>query len=118
MDCPACKIPMIRRKSKYGNKYWWGCANYPRCVMTAAEHPDGTLASTPCDAETKRLREQGHRLAEDIWGKWNSRTCKKQEMYDWLKHNTKTGHFGHMMREELLTTIEKLKIFKAYAHIK
>ncbi|HGS8256781.1 TPA: DNA topoisomerase, partial [Legionella pneumophila] len=31
--CPDCNKPMTRRTGKKG--YWWGCAGYPDCTMTA-----------------------------------------------------------------------------------
>jgi hypothetical protein len=49
------------------------------------------------------------RIAEIIWRKWDSPECKKREMYDWLKYNTKSGHIGHMDKDELILTITRLK---------
>lgn len=31
--CPSCGIPMIRRVSKFGSKFW-GCGKFPRCRCT------------------------------------------------------------------------------------
>lgn len=109
MICPSCEIKMVRRKSKFGGGYWWGCPNYPECRVTSAEHPDGSMMSTPANQEIKDLRKEAHRLAAEIWGDWESPKCRKSEMYDWLKYNTKSGHFGMMEKEELVRTIEKLK---------
>ena len=110
MKCPVCNIEMTRRKSKFGTNYWWGCPNWPACTITVGEHPDGTLSSTPCDLETKELRKQAHRLCDEIWGKWKTKECDKRSMYAWLKTNTTTGHFGHMAKKELLTTLAKLNL--------
>jgi ssDNA-binding Zn-finger/Zn-ribbon topoisomerase 1 len=30
--CNVCGAEMIKRKSKFGNGFWWGCSNYPRCT--------------------------------------------------------------------------------------
>ena len=117
MKCPECNLEMIRRKSKFSNSYWWGCSNFPDCKVTCAEHPDGTLASTPCTEEDKRLRQEAHKTAEDIWGKWESRKCKKREMYYWLEHNTKSKHIGHMNKDELIKTISDLKVVREYANV-
>jgi len=117
MECPNCKVEMIRRKSKYGKGFWWGCKNYPDCKITSAEHPDGSVMSTPADQETKDLRSKAHRISEGIWGKWDSPKCQKREMYNWLEHNTKSGHFGKMDKEELKTTIEKLETTLAWKDI-
>jgi len=35
--CALCGEEMIRRKSKWGPGYWWGCSNYPRCRHTVKE---------------------------------------------------------------------------------
>lgn len=35
--CPECGKPMIRRPSKYGRGYWWGCSAYPVCRYTARD---------------------------------------------------------------------------------
>ena len=99
MNCPKCNVPMIRRKSKFNSGYWHGCSNYPKCKITWAENPDSTMLSTPADEEVKKLRKEAHMISEEIWGKWESYKCKKREMYDWLKYNTTTGHFGKMEKE-------------------
>jgi len=119
MICPTCNVEMVRRPSKFkSNAYWWGCPNFQECRITSAEHPDGTIASTPCDEETKKLRQHAHKLSEKIWGKWDSSRCKKQEMYAWLKVNTKTGHFGHMEKEELTAVIEQLEVVLQYSWVR
>jgi len=99
---------MIRRKSKFSNTYLWGCANYPQCKITSAEHPNGTIMSTPVDQETKDLRIEAHRLCEKWFGEWDSKKCDKRGMYDFLKHNTKSGHIGKMDKVELKDLIKKL----------
>lgn len=110
MICPNCSKTMVRRVSKFGKgKFWWGCSGYPECRVTCAEHPDGTQMSTPAGPEVKELRKQAHRWAEQIWGEWESPRCKKAEQYDWLKTNTKSGHIGMMEKDELISTIDKLK---------
>ena len=109
MKCPRCKRKMTRRKSKFGNKHWWGCTGWPSCTVTAAEHPDGTLMSTPADYRTKTMRIQAHELCGKIWGEWQTISKeKKQEMYDWLKANTRTGHIGKLHYNELEKLIPKL----------
>lgn len=108
MRCPVCNIEMVRRKSKFSNSYWWGCPNYPECKMTSAEHPDGTLMSTPVDQETKDLRKEAHRLCEKWFGAWENKKCDKKGMYAFLKNNTKSGHIGKMDKEELKTLIKQL----------
>lgn len=106
MICPDCHVYMIRRKSKFSNTYWWGCPNWPECNLTCAEHPDGSLASIPISKEVKELRKQAHRIAELIWGKWDSKECDKKKMYAWLEATTSKGHFGKMNREELIEAIQ------------
>lgn len=109
MECPNCKVPMRKKKSKFGNNYWYGCPNFPSCKVTCADHPDGTTLSYPADEETKQLRMKAHQVAEHIWGKWDSPKCKKREMYNWMERNTIAGHIGKMEKEELLLTIRKLE---------
>ena len=118
MICPNCNVQMVRRKSKFGASYWWGCPNYPNCRVTSSEHPDGSMMSTPATEEVKQLRIQAHRIAEQIWGEWDSPRCKRNEMYDWLKYNTKSGHIGMMDKPELLKLIENLKIILQYKVIR
>ena len=111
VTCPNCDIPIVRKPSKFKeNVFWWGCPNWPACPATAAEHPDGTLASTPATKEVKELRQTAHREAERIWGLWsNTSSGQKRKMYVWLKENSKSGHFGLMDKEELIEVIQKLK---------
>jgi ssDNA-binding Zn-finger/Zn-ribbon topoisomerase 1 len=32
--CPDCGCEMIKRKSKFGDGYWYGCSGYPKCKKT------------------------------------------------------------------------------------
>jgi ssDNA-binding Zn-finger/Zn-ribbon topoisomerase 1 len=34
MRCPDCGRPMIKRKSKWGDGYWYGCSGFPDCKKT------------------------------------------------------------------------------------
>jgi len=36
-QCPACEKPMVRRKPKSKNSYFWGCTGYPECTTTLAD---------------------------------------------------------------------------------
>ena len=105
---------MTRRPSTFTKgAHWWGCPNFPVCRITSAEHPDGTLMSTPADEELKMLRKKAHFIAERIWGNWyDMAKDAKEAMYFWLKHNTRTGHIGKMGKAEVLNTIEKLRKIK------
>lgn len=109
MKCPKCKTQMTRRKSKFKNVFWWGCSNFPRCKMKCTEHPNGSLASFPADDETVELRKECHRLAEIIWGEWETTQLKRQ-MYQWLEENTKSIHIGKMFKDELKDLRGKLNI--------
>jgi ssDNA-binding Zn-finger/Zn-ribbon topoisomerase 1 len=109
MICPVCNVEMIRKASKFRNGFWWGCSNYPRCKITMAEHPDGTAMSTPADQETKELRIKAHELCAKWFGEWESKKCDKKGMYEFLKHNTKSGHIGKMDKAELVGLIDKLQ---------
>ena len=105
---------MTKRPSKFTkNTYWWGCPNYPACRITSAEHPDGSIMSTPAGSELKQLRMKAHSLAEKVWGGWyDMKKDAKEAMYYWLKTNTKTGHIGKMDIAEVKETIEKLREIK------
>jgi len=101
---------MIRRKSHYGNNYWWGCPMFPICRITATEHPDGSLMSVPADETLKGLKRKAHSLAEQIFGSWKNKESKAK-LYSWMKNNTKSGHIGLMYREEvegLTKTFERM----------
>lgn len=99
---------MIRRASKYGKgNYWWGCPNFPECRITSAEHPDGSLMSTPADQGLKELRKEAHRQLEKVFGSWYGKDAKKR-MYDWLKVNSEKGHIGLMNEQEVKAVIAKL----------
>ncbi len=106
--CPEHKVEMVRRKSKFGNNYWYGCPRYPECHITCAEHPDGKMMSTPADVTLKALRMRAHDLLEEMFGDWEDKTVRKK-MYAWLSTNSKTVHIGMMPKEELLDTITKMK---------
>ena len=66
--------------------------------------------STPADQELKDLRKEAHRLCEKWFGEWESKKCNKKGMYEFLKHNTKTGHIGKMGKEELEKFISDLSL--------
>jgi ssDNA-binding Zn-finger/Zn-ribbon topoisomerase 1 len=100
--CPKCKVPMIKRKSRYGDNYWWSCPRYPKCQVICAEHPDGRIMSVSISKEVRQLRIKAHKLAKKIWG------SRKKEMYRWLYQNSETGHFGLMELEEILSTVKKM----------
>jgi ssDNA-binding Zn-finger/Zn-ribbon topoisomerase 1 len=34
ISCPDCGQDMIRRKSKWGDGYWYGCSGFPDCKKT------------------------------------------------------------------------------------
>lgn len=110
MKCPSCNVDMIRRESKYGKgNYWWGCSNFPKCRITSAEHPDGTLMSTPADQHLKKLRREAHDICEQIWGEWGKMSkSEKKGMYMWMKQNTAKGHIGLMDETELKDLMSKL----------
>lgn len=100
---------MVRRLSKFKkNVYWWGCPNWPKCDITATEHPDGTLMSNPEGGEIRTLRREAHRLMVQVFGKWESKG-NKARMYAWLSHRTKEGHIGKATLEELKLVINLLK---------
>lgn len=110
MTCPECGRAMKRRPSMFKpHVFWWGCTGYPECKVIASEHPDGTLMSTPANEELKKLRMRAHDIAGKIWGAWDSRYCRKREMYEWMALNTKSGHIGKMDEAECKELIEKLE---------
>lgn len=109
--CPEHNVEMVKRRSKFGNNYWYGCPRYPECHITCAEHPDGKLMSTPADVTLKALRMRAHDLLEEIFGDWDDKQVRI-EIYKWLKSNSFTGHIGLMEKNEVLDTITKLKRLK------
>ena len=109
MNCPNCNIPMIRRESKYGNKYWWGCPNFPTCDITASQDKNGRWIDYPAGEEIKNLRREAHRLMEDVFGAWEDKRGARASMYGWLKLRVKSGHIGHATKKELEKVIKLLK---------
>ena len=107
MTC-ACGAPMIRRGSKFKNTFWWGCTTWPKCNITAQEHPDGSLMSYPASKEVQQLRRTAHDLMVQVFGKWEDRGSKAR-MYAWLSHRTKEGHIGKATKEELELVIKLLE---------
>lgn len=108
MDCPECGKPMIRRKSKFGDNYWWGCSGWPKCQVKCSEHPDGSMMSTPAGPELQELRKRAHALMEQVFGDWYNKDAKNR-MYAWLKTKTKSGHIGHATEDELVKVIKLLE---------
>lgn len=109
--CPEHNLPMVRRKSNFGNNYWYGCPKYPECHVSCAEHPNGKLMSTPADAILKALRMRAHDLLVEVFGDWEKKEVRT-EIYIWLKDNSKSKHIGLMGKDEILDTITKLKKLK------
>lgn len=35
--CPVCEKPLVRRKPKSKNSYFWGCSGYPECTTTLSD---------------------------------------------------------------------------------
>lgn len=112
--CPNCNSKMaLRRTTKFRLKdgqarVFYGCSNFPVCKGAVGSHPDGT-PFIPVDDETKKLRQEAHRIAELIWGEWASITKEQKfKMYSWLKENSQAGHIGQMEKQELIILIEKL----------
>jgi hypothetical protein len=113
--CPNCGAEMTLRttnKFKYRNgspRKFYGCSRWPLCNGILASHPNGEVASTPADPETKALRKEAHSIAELIWGAWDDPLADKFGMYRWLEKNTSSGHIGKLSKTELHIVIKKLK---------
>lgn len=117
MNCPECNAPMIlRRTNKFKTKdgkarLFYGCSKWPECNATHGAHPNGEPLGVPATPEVKALRMKAHKLLEGIFGKWEEiGKDKKRSMYDWLKHNTKSGHIGKMEKAELICLIKGLEL--------
>jgi len=108
LKCPMCGKWMIRRKSNWGNNFWWGCPNYPKCKVKANEHPNGELMSYPAGEITRELRINAHMLCDSIWGSTRDSQEAKARTYRWLKKNTPTGHIGKLNDSQLCILIGKL----------
>lgn len=111
--CPKCNIQMIRRKSNYGDNYWYGCPNFPKCEISASEHPDGSIMSYPADKETKQKRTYAHNLMKRVFGEWTNKEARNQ-MYDWLeelkgKQTISESHIGKIEGEDLDKVIRLLE---------
>ena len=118
LTCPECGQKMVlRQTTKYTTKdgqprKFYGCSGYPKCRSTHGAHPNGTPLGFPATTEVKQLRMQAHKEAERVWGAWNSSTCDKRSMYDWMRKNTVSQHIGKMDKNELINLIYKLRAMK------
>lgn len=112
LDCPTCRVPMRLKPSQYGNGFFYGCRNYPRCKMTASAHPDGRPAATPADAETKQLRVRAHELFDTLW-KGKRPPYTRSEAYlrlqSWLGLRSDEAHIGHFTKEQCKQFIEEFE---------
>ena len=106
--CPKCYSPMVKRKSSFNRGHWFSCSNYPKCDITFSLDANGKIMSYPADKELRGLRRQAHDLMEKIWGVWGNQESRKG-MYGWLEENTASKHIGHMGKDEVVQTIDKLK---------
>lgn len=112
--CPKCGSKMALRETdryRYPSgrpRKFFSCSRYPQCNGILAAHPNGTVASTPADWQTRQLRILAHDLAERIWGRWNDPGCRRKAMYRWLELHSKHKHIGKMQKEELEEVISKL----------
>jgi hypothetical protein len=91
-------------KYRYPNgdpRLFYGCANYPRCDMVCAAHPDGRPASIPADAETKAARGRAHQVFDRIW---KSGWLTQKGAYRWLQRTMNMtvdqAHIGHFTKDQ------------------
>jgi ssDNA-binding Zn-finger/Zn-ribbon topoisomerase 1 len=108
--CPKCLIKMKRRQSNFKpGVYWWGCINFPLCRFTCAEHPDGTMMSTPADAFTKRMRIKAHEAFDALW---KSRRISRKHAYKIMRElmgmTKEEAHIGMFDAHTCRTLIERL----------
>lgn len=105
-NCPDCKISMYLKYSQKFNRLFYGCFNFPMCKNTHGANPEGGAIGIPANKKTRRLRQEIHKLAEQIW-RWDVKKEKKQ-MYKWLRKNNRKGHIGKMNIPELLEIKQKI----------
>lgn len=101
---------MVRRESKFGNKYWWSCPNYPDCDVTASQEKNGRMIDYPAGGEIKKMRRRAHELMEQVFGKWGDKRTARASMYAWLKTKVKSGHIGHATETELRRVVKLLEM--------
>lgn len=107
--CPEHNVLMIRRESKFGNKWWYGCPEYPNCDVTATQDKGGRMIDYPAGGEIKAMRRKAHDLLEKVFGAWEDKKGSRNKMYAWLKTKTKSGHIGHASKKELERVIKLLE---------
>lgn len=113
LECPECGAPMkLRKTSKYTYKngkprLFYGCTRYPGCTGTHNAHPNGKPLGIPADKETRELRVKLHKELAKWWNYDNKE--QRNDMYDFLKANTKNGHISMMDKDELNKLLGLLK---------
>lgn len=84
-SCPVCGKEMIRRKSKKGKGYWWGCSGYKTGCLNVMDDLNGKpIAKTesetskidcPTCKKSKLVKRQGKK-GNAFWGCLGYPTCK------------------------------------------
>jgi len=103
--CPECKMTMKRKYSKETRKSFYFCPQ--GCDIYVSSHPNGTPVGHPVKREVRELRSLAHQLANRVWNYQDSAT--REQMYIWLGKHSLSGHFGHMDKDELVETIDKIQ---------
>lgn len=67
VPCPDCNTPMVLKKSKFKNPYFWSCPHFPACTGSHGAHPDGSPLGVPANKETKEWRIKAHEVFDTLW---------------------------------------------------
>lgn len=114
--CPACGSIMVLRETEVFKtrdnqpKKFYGCSRFPDCKEVHNAHPNGEPLGIPGDKEIRQLRKEVHAIANSIW-EWTDK-AERRKMYQWLRHNTASGHISKMLKKELIETGAKLIMLK------
>lgn len=114
IKCPDCGSDMVlirgNKKYTFANgqpRHFYGCSNYPFCSNTHSAKPDGTPVGVPVNKKVRELRREAHKIAERIW-RWEV-PKQRHAMYVWMSVNSRTGHIGSSLEEDLIELIAKFQ---------
>lgn len=105
-----CGATMVKQNSKYHTglrqRIYYRCPT-PRCDTSTAAHPDGRVAATPADLETRNARIEAHGAFDALW---KSGVVTREVAYAWLQRKLHVDHIGHATLEACEDIIAACKV--------
>ena len=105
-----CGAVMVKHQSRYYSelhqRIFYRCLT-PGCRTSTAAHPDGRVAATPANKETRDARIVAHDAFDALW---KSGVVTRQVAYAWLQHKLHVEHIGHATLEACEDIIAACKV--------